>query len=169
MKITQQAMIEAALFASREPVTVQMLAEMLEERTQTVLQIIEQLKATYQTQERGVQIVEIDGGFQVCTKPEAYPYLAKLRGVKKEPVLSEVMLEVLSIIAYKQPVTKAEIYAIRGVNSDRAINRLIEYGLIEEAGRQETPGRPILLKTTKEFLRHFGICDLKELPELPKM
>ena len=118
----------------------------------------------YQEENRGIQIIELENSFQMCTKKEYYQYLINSALHPQKPALSDVMLETLSIIAYKQPVTKAEIEKIRGVKCDHAINKLVEYSLVRELGRLDAPGRPILLGTTEEFLRCFGVQDLESLP-----
>ena len=114
----------------------------------------------------GMKIIELEDSFQMCTKEEYYDFLVAMALQPKKAVLSDVMLETLSIIAYKQPVTKLEIEKIRGVKSDHAVNKLIEYGLVREVGRLDAPGRPILFGTTEEFLRNFGVQGLDDLPEI---
>ena len=114
----------------------------------------------YQEEERGIQIIELENSFQLCTKKEYYDSLIRIAAQPKKPTLTDVMLETLSIIAYKQPVTKAEIEKIRGVKCDHAINKLMDYDLVRELGRLDAPGRPILLGTTEEFLRCFGVQGL---------
>ena len=120
----------------------------------------------YEAEARGVRIIELDNSFQMCTKPEAYEYLIRIAKQPKKYVLTDVLLETLSIIAYRQPVTKLEIEKIRGVKTDHAVNKLVEYELVQEVGRLDAPGRPILFGTTEEFLRHFGVTSLEELPNL---
>ena len=120
----------------------------------------------YESEDRGVRIIELDNSFQMCTKPEAYEYLIRIAKQPKKYVLTDVLLETLSIIAYRQPVTKLEIEKIRGVKTDHAVNKLVEYELVQEVGRLDAPGRPILFGTTEEFLRHFGVTSLEELPNL---
>ena len=120
----------------------------------------------YQKEERGIRIIELDHAYQLCSKPEMYEYLIRIAKQPKKYVLTDVMLETLSIIAYKQPVTKAEIEKIRGVKSDHAVNKLVEYNLVKELGRLDAPGRPILFGTTEEFLRTFGVQGLEELPSV---
>ena len=120
----------------------------------------------YESDDRGVRIIELDNAFQMCTKKEAYEYLIRIAKQPKRYVLTDVLLETLSIIAYRQPVTKLEIEKIRGVKSDHAVNKLVEYGLVEEKGRMEAPGRPLLFGTTEEFLRKFSVQSLDELPSL---
>jgi len=116
--------------------------------------------------ESGTEIIELDGSYQMCTKKQAYEYLIKIVQMPKNYRLTDVQLETLSIIAYKQPVTKGEIEKIRGVASDHAVNRLLEAGLIEEKGRLSTPGRPMLFATTQEFLRRFGLKNTEDLPDV---
>ena len=118
----------------------------------------------YQKKDRGIQIIELEQSYQLCSKKEYYECLIRLAMHPKKPALTDVMLETLSIIAYKQPVTKAEIEKIRGVKSDHAVNKLVEYNLVKELGRLDAPGRPILFGTTEEFLRTFGVQGLEELP-----
>ena len=120
----------------------------------------------YNARDRGIKILELDGAFQLCTKQEYYEYLVEIALQPKKAVLTDVMLETLSIIAYKQPVTKQEIEKIRGVKCDHAINKLVEYNLICEVGRLDAPGRPLLFGTTEEFLRRFSIQSVEDLPSL---
>jgi segregation and condensation protein B len=120
----------------------------------------------YEDASIGVRIIELDGAYQMCTKPEMYEYLIRIAKQPKKRVLTDVLLETLSIIAYKQPVTRAEIEKIRGVSSDHAVNKLVEYGLVRELGRLDAPGRPLLFGTTEEFLRSFGVQSVDELPVL---
>ena len=112
----------------------------------------------------GMNIIELDGAYQMCTKPQMYEYLIRIAKQPKKRVLTDVLLETLSIIAYKQPVTKAEIEKIRGVSSEHAISKLVEYNLVQELGRLDAPGRPLLFGTTEEFLRSFGVSSIDELP-----
>lgn len=130
----------------------------------TTEKIIRNMMLKYQAPDRGIKILELDGAFQMCTKQEYYEYLVEIALQPKKALLTDVMLETLSIIAYKQPVTKQEIEKIRGVKSDHAINKLVEYNLVQELGRLDAPGRPILLGTTEEFLRNFGVQSTEDLP-----
>ena len=114
----------------------------------------------------GIQIIELEGSYQLCTKRDYYGCLIRIAMQPKKPALTDVMLETLSIIAYKQPVTKAEIEKIRGVKSDHAVNKLVEYNLVRELGRLDAPGRPILFGTTEEFLRRFSIQSIEDLPSM---
>ena len=120
----------------------------------------------YDAEDRGVRIIELEDAFQMCTKTQMYEYLIRVAKQPKKYVLTDVLLETLSIIAYKQPVTKLEIEKIRGVKSDHAVNKLVEYTLVCEKGRMEAPGKPILFGTTEEFLRRFSIQSVEDLPSL---
>lgn len=160
------AAIEAILFSMGEAVEIERLSTALELSEEETERIIAEMTEAYNSADRGITIAHFDGAYQLCTKKEMYDYLVKITHVPKPKELTDVVLETLSIIAYKQPVTKAEIEKIRGVQSDHTINKLIEYGLITEVGRKDAPGRPILFATTEEFLRSFGIESTEELPEL---
>ena len=133
---------------------------------ETTRKIIHNMMDQYDAENRGIRIIELDNAFQMCTKKEMYEYLIRVAKQPKRYVLTDVLLETLSIIAYKQPVTKLEIEKIRGVKSDHAVNKLVEYGLVEETGRMDAPGRPLLFGTTEEFLRRFSVQSLDELPSL---
>ena len=161
-----QAAIEALLFAMGDAVQISDIASVLEVGSEDVRKLIRQMMVQYDEENRGIHIIELDDAFQMCTKPSMYDYLIKLTHRPKKHTLTDVALETLSIIAYKQPVTRAEIERIRGVNSDKAINRLVEYNLVAEMGRLDAPGRPILFGTTEEFLRTFGVRSPEELPIL---
>ena len=161
-----EAVIEAILFTMGEAVEVERIAAAVEHDEDTIRRLIRNMMTRYEEEDRGIRIIELDGSFQLCTKPEMYEYLIKVAHVPKKHVLTDVMLETLSIIAYKQTITRIEIEKIRGVKCDHAVNKLIEYNLICEAGRLDAPGRPILFATTEEFLRYFGIESLEELPIL---
>lgn len=156
--------IEAILFTMGESVELSRIAKAVEVDPKTTEKIIHNMMDRYQEEGRGIQIIELENSFQMCTKKEYYDYLIWIAMHPQKPALSDVMLETLSIIAYKQPVTKAEIEKIRGVKCDHAINKLVEYNLVRELGRLDAPGRPILFGTTEEFLRSFGVQDLDELP-----
>ncbi|MCR5521426.1 MAG: SMC-Scp complex subunit ScpB [Lachnospiraceae bacterium] len=158
------AHVEAILFTMGESVEVSRIAQALGYDVETVLNVINNLKERYEDESFGVQILELDGSFQMCTKPSMYESIIKITNVPRKIVLTDVLLETLSIIAYKQPITKQEIESIRGVNSDHSVNKLMEYNLICEVGRKNAPGRPCMFGTTEEFLRNFGISSLDELP-----
>ena len=168
MKISDlEAVIEAILFTMGESVEISRLAAVLEMDKQdedTCRHVIRNMMDRYAGDDRGIQIIELDGAFQMCTKASMYEYLVRIAHVPKKHVLTDVLLETLSIIAYKQPITKLEVEHIRGVKSDHVINKLVEYKLICEVGRLDAPGRPILFATTEEFLRNFGIESLEDLP-----
>ena len=124
------------------------------------------LKKRYDEERKGLQILELENTFQMCTRAEYYPHLIRVAAAPKRQVLTDVVLETLSIIAYQQPITKLEIEKIRGVKSDHAVNKLVEYNLVCEVGRLDAPGRPMLFATTEEFLRRFGIGTTEDLPGL---
>ena len=159
-----EAAIEAILFAMGGSVEASDIAKAIGVDTETTIKMIHNIMDRYQEEDRGIQIIELENAFQMCTKKEYYNFLVNIALHPKKPALSDVMLETLSIIAYKQPVTKAEIEKIRGVKSDHAVNKLVEYNLVKELGRLDAPGRPILFGTTEEFLRCFGVQGLEELP-----
>lgn len=158
--------IEGILFAAGEPVKTAKLAAVLEISIEAVEEAVRILKYDYDTQERGFMIIDIDEGYQICSRPEYYNYIQVILGEQRRQALSNAAMEALAIIAYRQPITRAQIEYIRGVNSDSAVNRLSERRLIEEAGRLDAPGRPVLYKTTQNFLRCFGLSTPKDLPEL---
>jgi len=159
-----KAVLEALIFASSEPVTVKEMSIIIELNEETVRALLAELTQEYKDQRRGIQILEVAGGYQMVTKPELAVYLEKLRKVPRQVPLSQAALETLAIIAYKQPITRAEIETIRGVRVDSSLSTLLEKGLIEETGRKEGPGRPILYGTTRKFLKYFGLNSLDELP-----
>ena len=158
--------IEAILFAMGEAVELSRIAKAIQQDVTTTENIIRNMMIHYQEEERGIQIIELENSFQLCTKKEYYDSLIRNAAPPKKPPLTDVMLETLSIIAYKQPVTKAEIEKIRGVKCDHAVNKLVEYNLVGEVGRLDAPGRPILFGTTEEFLRQFGVSSIEDLPEI---
>lgn len=159
-----EAMIEAILFTMGEAVELSRIASALEHDEDTIRKVIRNMMIKYDNEDRGVQIIELENAFQMCTKASMYDTIIKLTHVPKKHVLTDVLLETLSIIAYKQPITKIEIEAIRGVKCDHAVNKLVEYNLACEVGRLDAPGRPILFGTTEDFLRNFGIQSLEDLP-----
>lgn len=161
-----QGAIEAILFTMGESVELSKIAKAIEQDEKTTRKMIHAMMDNYDAEERGIRIIELNDAFQMCTKKEAYGYLIRVASQPKRYVLTDVLLETLSIIAYKQPVTKLEIEKIRGVKSDHAVNKLVEYGLAEEVGRLDAPGHPILFGTTEEFLRRFCVQSLDELPSL---
>ena len=161
-----QSAIEAILFAMGDSVEFEKLASAIEHDEETTKKLIHNMMDKYEAQDRGIRIIELDNAYQLCTKKEMYEYLIRVAKQPKRYVLTDVLLETLSIVAYKQPVTKLEIEKIRGVKSDHAVNKLVEYGLVEETGRLDAPGRPLLFGTTEEFLRRFSVHSLDELPVL---
>ncbi|MBR2764453.1 MAG: SMC-Scp complex subunit ScpB [Blautia sp.] len=161
-----QAAIEAILFTMGDSVKLSQLADALQISKEQVRKLINEMSGRYDQEDRGIRLMTLEDAVQLCTKKEYYEYLIRIAMHPQKPSLTDVILETLSIIAYKQPVTKAEIEQIRGVKSDHAVNRLIEFGLVRELGRLDAPGRPILLGTTEEFLRCFGVGALEELPAI---
>ena len=161
-----RAAVEAILFAAGDSVENERLAEALDLDKQEMIDILKRMALRYEEADRGIRLVELDGSWQLCTKTEHYEELIRVVKQPKKTVLTDVLLETLSIVAYKQPVTKAEIEKIRGVKSDHAVNKLVEYNLVKELGRLDAPGRPILFGTTEEFLRTFGVQGLEELPSV---
>lgn len=160
-----EAVIEAVLFAMGNSVDLKKLASVLGMDVADTKVIIHKMQEEYNADEnRGVTIVELEGAVQMCSKTEMYDHLLKIATVPKHYTLTDAVLETLSIVAYKQPVTRIEIEKIRGVNCDHAVNKLLEYGLIAELGRLDAPGRPLLFGTTEEFLRCFGVKSIEELP-----
>jgi len=163
-----KSIIEAILFSCGRPVETKELMVALELSAEDVQSIMQNMKTEFETQKRGIEIIKVDDSYQLGTKKEYYEYIYPLFDNRAKPTLSNAAMETLSIIAYNPKITRAEIESIRGVNSDGTIYKLLEYNLIEEAGRLDAPGRPTTYKTTSEFLKMFGISSLDELPELPK-
>lgn len=168
--LDRKAAIEGLLFvAGEEGLDAQQLAEVLEVDKAQVIVLVQQLARDYEEGGRGLQIVEVAEAYQLTTRPELAPYFRRLAHTPSHSTLSQAALETLSIIAYKQPLTRIEVEEIRGVRSEKAIHTLVAKGLIQEVGRQDVVGRPILYGTTKEFLEYFGLNSLKELPEMPAL
>ena len=163
---TLQAAIEAILFTMGESVELSKIAKAIEQDEQTTEELLRDLMKKYESKNRGIRIIELDKSYQMCTKKEMYDYLIRVAKQPKKYTLTDVLLETMSIIAYKQPITKIEVEKIRGVKSDHAVNKLVEYGLVEEVGRLDAPGRPILFGTTEEFLRRFSVPSSDDLPSL---
>ena len=161
-----EAVVEAVLFTMGKSVERRQLAIATGQSEEETRQAVERLKARYDKEERGMEIIELEDSYQMCTRTGFYENLIRVAASPKKQVLSEVVLETLSIIAYKQPVTKMEIEKIRGVKSDHAVNRLVEYNLVQEVGRLDAPGHPALFATTEEFLRRFGIGSTENLPDM---
>ena len=158
--------VEGILFTMGDAVEPTRIAQALQIPLSQVTDCLEQMKRDYEFQDRGMRIISLESAYQMCTSTDIYESLIKIARQPKKQVLTDVMLETLSIVAYKQPVTKAEVDKIRGVSSDHAISRLVEYALIEELGRLDAPGRPMLFGTTEQFLRSFGVSSLDELPAM---
>lgn len=158
--------IEALLFVSGDPLTVKDLSNSLEVSPKFVANLLNEMVLEYEDEKRGIKLISINGEYQLVTKAENSDYIQKLLKKNKRQSLSQASLESLAIIAYKQPITRVDIDEIRGVKSESALQRLLEKDLIKEVGRLEVPGRPILFGTTEEFLRQFGLKELKELPSL---
>ena len=148
-----EAIVEAVLFTMGNSVELRQLAVAIDQSEKVAKQVVENVKKRYEQEKRGMQIIELENAYQMCTSAKYYENLIRVATAPKKQVLTDVVLETLSIIAYKQPVTKMEISKIRGVSSDHAVNRLVEYGLVYEVGRMDAPGRPALFATTEEFLR----------------
>lgn len=159
-----EAIIEAILFTMGESVELSKLAAAVEQEEETTRSLVHAMMERYEEEGRGIRIIELENSFQMCTKPEYYEAIIRVAAQPKKHVLTDVLLETLSIVAYKQPVTKMEIEKIRGVKSDHAVNRLVEYNLVCEVGRLDAPGHPLLFGTTEEFLRSFGVQSLDDLP-----
>ncbi|WP_432627783.1 SMC-Scp complex subunit ScpB [Brotaphodocola sp.] len=161
-----EAIVEAVLFTMGNSVPVEQLAAAIDQSEEVAKRVVRNLQRRYQQENRGMQIIELENAYQMSTRAKYYENLIRVASAPKKHVLSDVLLETLSIVAYRQPVTKIEIGRIRGVSSDHAVNRLVEYGLIYEAGRLDAPGRPALFATTEEFLRRFGVGTITDLPTM---
>lgn len=165
-KTQAKAAIEAILFSFGESVELSKIASAIDLDKDVTDSYIRELMDEYEKEDRGIKIIELDQAYQLCTKPEFYDCLIKIKEQPRKHVLTDVLLETLSIIAYKQPITRVEIEKIRGVSCGHAVNRLVEYNLVQELGRLDAPGRPLLFGTTEEFLRSFGVNSIDELPTL---
>lgn len=161
-----EAAAEAILFTMGNAVEVERIAKALGMSTEATRKMLLAMKEKYDKDESGIRIIELEDSFQMCTDPDLYEYLIKIAKQPKKIVLTDVVLETLSIIAYKQPITRIELEKIRGVKCDHAVNKLIEFNLVKEVGRLDAPGRPLLFGTTEEFLRRFGVSSVEELPEV---
>lgn len=161
--------LESLLFASGKPVEKKILVEIMEVSKEDIEEAAKELKSILIDRNSGIQLIEINDGYQLATIEKFYPQVCSLLDNRPKPSLSQAAMEVLAIIAYNPKVTRAEVERIRGVSSDSAMNKLLEYNLIEEAGRMDAPGRPMMYKTTDEFLRLFGYKSLSDMPELPKL
>ena len=163
-----KAIIEAILFSAGREVKKNELMLTLELSSEEIDEIITIMQQDYKNEERGIEVIKIDDGYQLCTKKDMYEYIYPVIDKRTKPNLSTASLETLSIIAYNPRITRAEIEAIRGVSADACVYKLLEYGLIEEAGKVDLPGKPMSYKTTNEFLKMFGYSSLNDLPELPR-
>ena len=161
-----KAAVEAILFAKGESVESKDIITALECTEEEFAEALDALKTDYARADRGIQIVELENAIQLRTKEEFYDDLIKITNVPKKQSLTDAALETLSIVAYKQPVTRLDVEKIRGVNSDSSLNKLVEYGFITEVGRLDAPGRPLLFGTTEQFLRSFGVKSIEDLPQM---
>ncbi len=163
-----KAIIEAILFAAGRIVKTSEFILVLEKNEEEINTIIKSMQEDYRANNRGIEIIQVEDGYQLATKKDLYEYIYPILDKRTKPNLSTAALETLSIIAYNPRITRAEIEAIRGVSADACVYKLLEYGLVEEAGKTDLPGKPMAYKTTDEFLKMFGYSSLKDLPELPK-
>ncbi len=163
-----EAIIEAMLFSTGSIVTVKDIMNAIELGSEDIEKIVQKMKIKYDSANSGIELIKVEDGYQLCTKKEYYEYIYPLFDNRTKPAISNAALETLSIIAYNPRITRSEIEAIRGVNSDGTIYKLLEYDLIEDAGKLDVPGRPMSYRVTKNFLKMFGISNLDELPELPR-
>ena len=164
----EQSIIEAMLFAAGREVKVKKIMNVLEIGAEDIDKIILNMKTEYEARNSGMEIIKVDDSYQLCTRKDYYEYIYPLFDNRAKPNISNAALETLSIIAYNPNVTRAEIEAIRGVNADGTVYKLLEFDLIEESGKLEAPGRPTMYKVTSKFMKMFGISSLDELPELPR-
>lgn len=161
-----EAVIEGLLFAAGDPLELEKIAEILEIDKKSARLILNNMVINYGNSKRGIMMREIDGSYQLCTRFEHYDYIRRLFEPRQKQALSQAAFETLAIIAYNQPITRNKIEQIRGVNSDSAVTRLVERNLVREAGRLDSPGKPVLYETTEEFLRSFGFKSTADLPIL---
>lgn len=162
------AIIEAILFSAGRPVAIKEIELVIEINEKEIREIISLMNEEYKSDKRGIEIIAINDTYQMCSKKELYEYIYPILDKRSKPKLSQAAMEALSIVAYNPRITRAEIDAIRGVSSDAVIYKLLEYNLIEEAGKLDILGKPMSYRTTNEFLRLFGYSSLENLPELPK-
>lgn len=158
---------EAVLFAAGDSVSPDQLSKALELKADECASLARELQERYNAEDRGMQILELEGRFQMTTRPIYYEQVKRLYRAAQKIHLTDTQLETLAIVAYKQPVTKQQVDDIRGVHSDAVIDRLVEFDLIGEVGRLKVPGRPLLLGTTENFLRNFGFSSIRDIPDLP--
>lgn len=163
-----KSIIEAILFAAGRQVSMKELMMTFELSRDDIENILMSMQEEYKSQNRGIEIIKIEDNYQMCTKKEMYEYVYQIVDKRAKPNLSNAALETLAIIAYNPKITRAEIEAIRGVSSDGCIYKLLEFGLIEEAGKSDLPGKPLTYQTSAEFLKMFGYTSLSDLPVLPR-
>ena len=163
-----KVVIESILFAAGREVKISELMSALEASSDEIISAVNNLKEEYKEEGRGLEIINVEDAYQLCTKKDNYEYIYPVFDKRSKPNLSTAALETLAIIAYNPRITRAEIETIRGVNSDGTLYKLLDYNLIEEAGKLDAPGKPMTYKTSKEFLKMFGISSLNELPALPR-
>ena len=161
-----ESIIESLIFSYGDALSLDKICEILELDKKTAINIIKNMMDNYNKSDRGIIIREINGKYQMCSKPDNFEYVSKIYQIRQKQALSQAAYEVLSIVAYNQPLTKAKIEQIRGVNSDSAVTRLLERNLIREAGKLDAPGKPRLSETTDEFLKCFGFKSIRDLPIL---
>lgn len=165
----QKAVVEAILFSAGKEVEITTLMSALELSHKDTELLLNKMQEEYSEKSRGIEIIHINNSYQMCTKKEYYDYVYPLFDNRVKPSLSSAAIETLSIIAYNPKITRAEIDSIRGVSTDGVLYKLMEYNMIEEAGKMDAPGRPTMYKVSNEFLKTFGLSSLDELPELPKV
>lgn len=164
-----KSILEAILFVAGRPVSKKEMMLSTEKSEEDIEQIISEMQEEYKKEDRGIELIRLEDSYQLCTKKELHEHIYSILDKRNKPKLSNASLETLAIIAYNPRITRAEVEAIRGVSADACIYKLLEYGLIEEAGKLvDLPGKPRSYRTTNEFLKMFGYSSLKELPELPK-
>lgn len=167
-ELDKKAVIEAILFAVGREVKISELMAALEVSQEEVFELVQELKDELTENKRGIDVIRVNDAFTLCTRPQYYEYIYPIVDRRAKPNLSQAALETLAIIAYNPKVTKAEVEAIRGVNSDGTIYKLLEYAIIKEAGKLDAPGRPMTYEVAEEFYKMFGMGTLDELPELPR-
>lgn len=168
MKLTEGiAAVEAIMFAYGDPITIDKLSEAAGLDNETTVKLIDQLERRYNVNESGLKIIRVNDGFQITTRTEYAENIKKAMETRRQQPLSQAAMETLSIVAYNQPVTKAFVEQVRGIDSSSVVNTLVERDLLEEAGRLDLPGRPVAYRTTDTFLRCFGLSRIEELPALP--
>jgi len=161
----REKILEAMLFASGESVPVARLADALGCDIPITRNLLGHMAEVYMAENAGIQLREVDDSYTLCTNPEYFPAIGRMLKLKPRRALTQTLLETLAVVAFKQPVTKAVIENVRGINSDHGVNKLVEYGLIEEKGRLDAPGRPMLFGTSEEFLLFYGLRNVEELLE----